>query len=305
MKPAGMYPQAINNIPETLSSSLQYLAPPTVCPSGNPIFDSNLIGYSSPSQAGYLTQGAVTKCDGLNFQYNHQLYPQFFTEPFVASLSRNFSNTLENNVTYKEPLIKKDKGDFSPQLCDCINVPIKTSQIKKPMKVFRIYKEIPSFQPRKVAFTKTGNTIKEIGSENQTAIKAQISKTKFETHKYRNVYKSIIRAMFNYTTQQKEQIRSILKNKGYNDVKIRTAFETIRQYKTSDNPKSIEKKSQYRIQQILKNKSIITIILKETLINLLDDWSKGDYGKISKMNITLYIETCRELLNEVRGIFHN
>jgi len=123
-----------------------------------------------------------------------------------------------------------------------------------------------------------------------------------QAYNYRNVYKSVIRHMYNYTKKNRKTLKELLKNEGYEEVKIKTAFETIRQYKPPDKPKDIEKKSQYRIEGILKSKAISTFILRETLVFMLNRWESGHHGQLFGDNIQLYIEGCKKLLDEVNDV---
>eukprot|EP00826_Nyctotherus_ovalis_P058713 TRINITY_DN8096_c0_g1_i3.p1 TRINITY_DN8096_c0_g1~~TRINITY_DN8096_c0_g1_i3.p1 ORF type:complete len:245 (-),score=36.33 TRINITY_DN8096_c0_g1_i3:177-911(-) len=123
-----------------------------------------------------------------------------------------------------------------------------------------------------------------------------------QAYDYRNVYKSVIRHLYNFTKTNKKKLREILKSKGYEDKKIRIAFETIRQYRPPDRPKDIERKSQYRIEQIIKAKSIFTFILKETLVFMLDKWEDGEFGQLFEANTQLYVDACKKLLDEVNRV---
>lgn len=123
-----------------------------------------------------------------------------------------------------------------------------------------------------------------------------------QAYDYRNVYKSVIRHMYNLTKRAKKKLRDSLKSQGFEDQKIKIAFETIRQYRPPDRPKDIERKSQYRVEQILKSKTIFTYILRETLVFMLDKWKNGKFGQLYKANSLLYIEGSEKLLNEVEEI---
>ena len=98
----------------------------------------------------------------------------------------------------------------------------------------------------------------------------------------------------------------VLKNKliteGYDESRIRIALETIRQYRSSSIPKSIEKKSMYRIEQILKRKSIFVVILRETLIHMLNTWNNEGHGKVAENNLPLYISACTSLLQQTNEL---
>ena len=105
--------------------------------------------------------------------------------------------------------------------------------------------------------------------------------------------------MYNQIKEQRQKLKEILINEHYDESKIKIAFETIRQYKSSNCPKSIENKSMHRISQILKRKSIFAIILRETLLFMLNKLETGSFGKISGSNVPLYIEACKVLMNEI------
>eukprot|EP00826_Nyctotherus_ovalis_P067069 TRINITY_DN9996_c0_g1_i18.p1 TRINITY_DN9996_c0_g1~~TRINITY_DN9996_c0_g1_i18.p1 ORF type:complete len:111 (+),score=32.75 TRINITY_DN9996_c0_g1_i18:173-505(+) len=105
--------------------------------------------------------------------------------------------------------------------------------------------------------------------------------------------------MYNLTKRAKKKLKDSLKTQGFEEQKIKIAFETIRQYRPPDRPKDIERKSQYRVEQILESKTIFTYILRETLVFMLDKWKNGKYGQLYKANSQLYIEGSEKLLNEV------
>jgi len=123
-----------------------------------------------------------------------------------------------------------------------------------------------------------------------------------QAYDYRNVYKSVIRHMYNLTKTNKRKIKEVLIKEGFDETKIRIALETIRQYRPPDRPKDIERKSQYRVEQILKSKTIFTFILRETLLCMLDKWESGKFGQMFKTNSQLYVEAAKKLLDEVKEL---
>lgn len=123
-----------------------------------------------------------------------------------------------------------------------------------------------------------------------------------EAYKYRNVYKSVIRHLYTYTMENRESIFQLLIEKGFNDEEIKATLEVIKKYRPKDMPKEIEKRAKVRIEEMLKEKSISTYILRETLITMIGKWDKEDYGQLYKANSSIYLEACKKFLDDVETL---
>lgn len=123
-------------------------------------------------------------------------------------------------------------------------------------------------------------------------------------YKYRNVYKSVIRHLYVYTQDNKEKIQALLKEKGFGDEEIKTTLEIIKGYKSEDAPKEIEKGAKFRVEGMLRDKSIITYILKATLEYMIEKWKNERYGQLYKVNSTIYIEACTRFLKRTEELLN-
>lgn len=123
-------------------------------------------------------------------------------------------------------------------------------------------------------------------------------------YKYRNVYKSVIRHLYVYTQDNKEKLQALLKEKGFGNVEIKTTFESIKGYKSEEAPKEIEKGAKFRVEGMLRDKSIITYILKATLEYMIEKWKNERYGQLYKVNSKIYIEACTRFLKRTEELLN-
>ena len=119
---------------------------------------------------------------------------------------------------------------------------------------------------------------------------------------YRNVQKSIIRRMSSYVHDKEEIIISILLNRGFSKIAIDNAFLRINSYKKAEHKTGNKKMTPQLIEKACTNISIYTYILKEALIDMLNDWNSENYGKLAERNIEAYKEICMGYYKRVNSL---
>jgi len=266
-------------------------APPMYIPSSSSNYP---IGFDYISEQQFQSQ----ECPYSPFLYPLQLFSGEKTSPLDEFNSTELINKFPNTRLFSSP------ENEIPALKNDLNIQQEVIEEEANMAKH----ETPSFENKSKSGHKKASEEKRNDFERNEEEEKNLSSSsrkRFITgqaYNYRNVYKSVIRHMYNYTKKNKKTLKQLLKKEGYEDVKIKTAFETIRQYKPPDKPKDIEKKSQYRIEGILKSKAISTFILRETLVFMLSRWKSGHHGQLFEDNIQLYIEGCKKLLDEVNDV---
>eukprot|EP00826_Nyctotherus_ovalis_P053031 TRINITY_DN6826_c0_g1_i18.p5 TRINITY_DN6826_c0_g1~~TRINITY_DN6826_c0_g1_i18.p5 ORF type:complete len:141 (+),score=39.43 TRINITY_DN6826_c0_g1_i18:1303-1725(+) len=123
-------------------------------------------------------------------------------------------------------------------------------------------------------------------------------------YKYRNVYKSVIRHLYVYTQGNQDKLMNLLKEKGFEEEDIKITFEIIKNYKPEGVPKEIEKGAKYRVEGILKEKTMLTYIMKETLEYMIEKWKNERYGQLYKVNSSIYIEACKRFLKQTEELLN-
>jgi hypothetical protein len=123
-------------------------------------------------------------------------------------------------------------------------------------------------------------------------------------YKYRNIYKAIIRRLYGYVEKNRETLMKSLESKGFDKEKIELAFNTIKEYKPQGISKEIERGAKLRIEVIINNRSICMYILRETLIEMIEQCKNEEYGQICKGNHTIYIEGCTMLLERIERVIN-
>ena len=113
-------------------------------------------------------------------------------------------------------------------------------------------------------------------------------------YKKRNIYKSILRNMMRYIKKNRESLTQLLIEKGYTYLEINNGFEKIRKYNEMERNKGNKKRSQSILKRISSEKTIYTYILKESLDNAIKEWNKGNSGKISVSNKSIYAEVYKK-----------
>ena len=138
-----------------------------------------------------------------------------------------------------------------------------------------------------------------------TARRSRRSKIDQPAYRYRNVYKSIIRHLYVYAQEHQEKLLTLLKGKGYENRDIQKAFEDIKKFKPLGIPKEIERGAKIKVQEIVKSKTALTHILKETLIYMLEKWKNNELGQLYKVNSTIYAEACNGFLVQIENLLNN
>jgi hypothetical protein len=169
--------------------------------------------------------------------------------------------------------------------------------VKRPLP-FKIYKD----------YNSVGNQSRDynmLWSANGGSKPPRRSKIDQPAYRYRNVYKSIIRHLYVYAQEHEKKLMTLLKNKGFKDKDVEKAFENIKKYKPIGIPKEIERGAKIKVEEIVKSKTALTYVLKETLIHMLDKWKNNKLGQLYKVNSTIYAEACNEFLVQIENLLDN
>ena len=132
------------------------------------------------------------------------------------------------------------------------------------------------------------------------------SKVKFGSNAYkrRNVYKAIIRNMFNYVKKNKQNLMLLLIRNGFTNSEIKVAFEYIEDLNNLEAQKGKNKRSQNTLNKMVSNKNIYTYILRESLKILMMDLDGGKKYKIMTENLPIYKEVCRTYYNSCNNLLN-
>ena len=115
-------------------------------------------------------------------------------------------------------------------------------------------------------------------------------------YKRRNVYKSIIRHMASYIKKNKGDLIDMLIKLSFSRDEIETAFMTINEKSELEKSKGKLKGTQKTLNKFSESKSIYAYILKESLEIMIEALKKENKRKITKKNINIYKEVCKEYL---------
>jgi hypothetical protein len=121
---------------------------------------------------------------------------------------------------------------------------------------------------------------------------------KGKSYKYRNIYKGILKYMERYIKKNTEDIKSILKGKGYSPEEIEQAFSKIIYYSEKEQARNCLKVSQGLIKKMLSKKNIYCYILRETSYALIQGSKKKALWKVNENNMCLYEEVSTAFYNE-------
>lgn len=121
-------------------------------------------------------------------------------------------------------------------------------------------------------------------------------------YKRRNVYKSVVRHMFTYIRKNREEIMATLRGLNYTDAEIEHSFFEVSCYNDEQSTTGNIEKSQLIIKKILSSRSIYTIILCESLKNMLNKWELGKLGKVSQTNLETYKFVAKKLYDEAMNV---
>lgn len=135
---------------------------------------------------------------------------------------------------------------------------------------------------------------KKISQAEKNALKNQT----VMAFRYRNVFKFILRNMYDYTKAHREELRRLLKDKGYKDTEIELTFAGIEGYKSKGYSGGIVVKPKIKIDEMVQAKSINTIILRLSLILVLEKLEKQEFKQMYETNRLTYIEGCRMYLKK-------
>jgi len=118
----------------------------------------------------------------------------------------------------------------------------------------------------------------------------------------RNIFKSILRNMRKYAKKDKNSITEKLKKKGYSETGIEQAFFIINNYKTVEDQRGNRQKYRKQLDLIAAEKSILTIILKDSLKSKIDKLEAGNHGRIALSNYKVYKKAYVDLYTRVDRI---
>ncbi len=119
-----------------------------------------------------------------------------------------------------------------------------------------------------------------------------------KSYLYRNVYKSVLRNMYSYFKNNKDEIIRILKDSGFSEADIEHAFFKITYYNDNERKKGSRKMSQKIVKKILTKRSVYLYILRETLNAMLRNEQDGKLGRVVKRNYEAYTEVCKACYEE-------
>ena len=164
-----------------------------------------------------------------------------------------------------------------------------------------IYHPLPHFEHTKTTASK--ETTPEEANKEDSLDKLSTNSAcdiifKGKSYQYRNVYKSIIRNMYSYFKNNKEDIIKILKEAGYKNEKVEHAFFKITLYCDNERKKGNKKLSQILIKKMLSERCIYTYIIREALNAMLKNQEEGKLGRVTKKNIAVYTEVCHLCYDE-------
>lgn len=106
----------------------------------------------------------------------------------------------------------------------------------------------------------------------------------------RNVYKSIIRAMPRYAKSNEENMMTELREYKFSEEEIQKSLNVINELSRRAEVWKNPRKSQSAIAAILAKRTPCTYILKETLYSIMNNWTEGFIGRVSRNNLHTYKE---------------
>lgn len=110
----------------------------------------------------------------------------------------------------------------------------------------------------------------------------------------RNVYKSIVRAMFRYVKIYRAEIIKDLMANNFDQLSINQAFMEISLLNRKDAIWKNQKNSQAALINMVSIRKPCTYILRETIRKMVEEWKKGSIGRISKKNMGIYMEVYKD-----------
>jgi len=139
-----------------------------------------------------------------------------------------------------------------------------------------------------------GNSISLDGNESE-----QDNQLSVNAYRRRNVYKSVIRHMLSYIRKNRDCIIGVLKTHNFSMQEIEHAFFQVSYLNELERQKGKTKRSQTTINGFMKEKTIYTYILRETLYAMMQNWKIGKTGKISQENLFIYREVCENYYKRI------
>ena len=121
---------------------------------------------------------------------------------------------------------------------------------------------------------------------------------KGKSYEYRNVYKSVIRNMYAYLKNNKEEIIQILSVAGFSATEIEHAYFRLTYYNDSERKRGNKKLAHKIVKKMLSQKGIYIYILRETLNAMLKNREQGKLGRVAERNFKVYTEVCTVCYSE-------
>eukprot|EP00826_Nyctotherus_ovalis_P025387 TRINITY_DN1967_c0_g1_i10.p1 TRINITY_DN1967_c0_g1~~TRINITY_DN1967_c0_g1_i10.p1 ORF type:complete len:261 (-),score=7.05 TRINITY_DN1967_c0_g1_i10:241-1023(-) len=115
----------------------------------------------------------------------------------------------------------------------------------------------------------------------------------------RNIFKSILRNLRKYAKKNHKSIVERLREEGYSEQGISDAFFIINNYKKVEEQRGGRQKYRKLLNSIAKEKSIITLILKDSLKHKLTKLDSGNHGRIASQNYKVYRKTYTDFYGSI------
>lgn len=123
-------------------------------------------------------------------------------------------------------------------------------------------------------------------------------------HRKRNVYKSIIRHMNILVHKSFKKLKKTLLNAEYTKEEINNCFIKIVQWNDSENHRGIPKRSQSKIENLVKGRTIYTYVLLEAVKTMMSKFNRGAKGRIKKYNLEVYRAVCEDYYSRANKLIN-
>eukprot|EP00826_Nyctotherus_ovalis_P054717 TRINITY_DN7189_c0_g1_i3.p1 TRINITY_DN7189_c0_g1~~TRINITY_DN7189_c0_g1_i3.p1 ORF type:complete len:167 (-),score=14.20 TRINITY_DN7189_c0_g1_i3:24-524(-) len=111
--------------------------------------------------------------------------------------------------------------------------------------------------------------------------------------------------MLRYLKNNEKKVVEELKEKGFSEKDVKKAFKAISKLNREEAVLKNPRKSQTALGELISESLVCTYIMKETLRYILDSWTRGRMGRISRNNIHTYREVYQDFYRQTLNLLRS
>ena len=119
-----------------------------------------------------------------------------------------------------------------------------------------------------------------------------------EAFRFRNVYKFILKHLYNYTKDKTKEVKTSLGAKNHTEREINTALDKILSLRSTISANGVIQEARKKIDNLLSGNICILLIFIQVLNWILQGFIRAEFRQIDLKNKEIYIDCCKLYLKK-------